>query len=72
MWGINIRDAVRSGIGAEVWDEAQNAMVALHGYHDISKKKKNEMVIVATLQYLWDQGKKSVLLEDLCKRILPQ
>jgi len=72
MWGIDIRDAVRGGIGVEVWDEAQNAMVELHGYHDISNKKKNEMVIVATLQHLWEQGKKSVPLEDLCKRILPQ
>jgi putative ATP-dependent endonuclease of OLD family len=71
MWGSNIRDSVRSEIGSEVWDEAQKAMVELHGYHDISNKKKNEMVIVATLQHLWEQGKKSILLEDLCQRILP-
>ena len=67
MWGSNIRDSVRCGIGSEMWDEAQNAMVELHGYHDITNKKKNEMVIVATLQHLWEQGKKSVLLEDLLR-----
>ena len=31
-------------------------MVELHGYNDITNKK-NEMVIVATLQHLWEQGK---------------
>ena len=71
MWGTNIRDSVRAEIGHEVWDEAQTAMVEFHGYNDISNKKKNEMVIVATLQYLWEQGKKSALLEDLCQRMLP-
>ncbi len=71
MWGTNIRDSVRDEIGHDVWDKAQAEMVALYGYNDISNKKKNEMVIVATLQHLWEKGKKCVLLEDLCKRILP-
>lgn len=71
MWGTNIRDSVVGEIGSAVWDEAQSAMVELHGYHDITNKKKNEMVIVATLQHLWDQGKKSAFLEDLCQKILP-
>lgn len=71
MWGTNIRDAVKRDITPEAWDEAQQAMVELHGYKDLANKKKNEMVIVATLQHLWEAGKKSASLEQLCHLILP-
>jgi hypothetical protein len=71
MWGTNIRDVIRREITTEIWDEAQNAMVELHGYKDLANKKKNEMVIVATLHHLWNAGKKSAALEDLCQQILP-
>ena len=71
IWGTNIRDAVKRDFTAETWDEAQNAMVELHGYTDLANRKKNEMVIVATLQHLWEAGKKSASLEDLCRKILP-
>lgn len=70
MWGTNIRDAVTSEVGTNDWDKAQEAMIDLHGYHDITNKKKNEMVIVATLQKLWVEGKRSSLLENICNKIL--
>src|SRR3990172_215312 len=69
MWGKNIGDAVRDNVGAEAWNNAQQAMVELHGFGDINNKKKNEMVIVAVLQHLWEQGLKSSLLEKLCNRL---
>jgi predicted ATP-dependent endonuclease of OLD family len=70
MWGTNIRDTIRNEIGADAWDTVQQAMVELHGYGDITNKKKNEMVIVAVLQQLWENGRKSSLLEELCNRLL--
>lgn len=70
MWDTNIGNSVRGEIGVDVWDKAQQAMVDLHGYHDITNKKKNEMVIVATIQHLWEEGIKSSLLEDVCNKIL--
>lgn len=70
MWAKNIGDAVRDNVGAEAWNDAQQAMVELHGFGDINNRKKNEMVIVAVLQHLWEQGLKSSLLEKLCNRFL--
>ena len=70
MWGTNIKDAVRNEIGTDIWDKAQEAMVNFHGYHDIANKKKNEMVIVATIQHLWEkEGKRSSILDNVCNRI---
>lgn len=70
MWGTNIGNSVRGEIGIEVWDKMQQEMVDLYGYHDVTNKKKNEMVIVATLQRLWENDIKSTFLENVCSKIL--
>lgn len=70
MWNIDIRNSVRGEIGVDVWDKAQQEMVDLYGYHDVTNKKKNEMVIVAMLQRLWQNEIKSSFLENVCSKIL--
>lgn len=69
MWGTTIGDAVRDDIGTDTWNDAQQTMVEVYGYGDINNKKKNEMVIVAVLQHLWEKGTKSSLLGTLCNRL---
>ncbi|MEN8265151.1 MAG: ATP-dependent endonuclease [Nitrospirota bacterium] len=70
MWHKDMRDAVRSEIGNEVWDNAQQEMSEKYKYHDVSNKKKNAMIIAAIIEHLWTKGEKSATLERLCSEII--
>jgi putative ATP-dependent endonuclease of OLD family len=69
MWGTKIRDVVRSEIGPNIWDEAQQEMIR-YNYQDISNKQKNSLLISATLEHLFHNSKNSNSLEKLCNHIL--
>jgi len=76
IWGDNIvmwKDSIgteveRSFKGAE-WQESQDAAVKEYGFEDVRSKKKNGMVIAATLEKLHAIKKQSPVLIELCGRI---
>ena len=69
MWRDEIGTEVeRSFEGAE-WKETQNSVVKEFGFEEVGTKKKNGMVIAATLEKLNKKGKQSSVLIDLCGRI---
>ena len=51
------------------WQQAQDAVVKEYGFEEVRTKKKNGVVIAATLEELNKNGKQSPVLIDLCGRI---
>jgi len=72
VWGTRIGDEIRNELLADVWDSAQQQVCQKFGYSDLTsnQKKKNVMIITATLIHLYDQGKRSEQLRKVCERIL--
>jgi putative ATP-dependent endonuclease of OLD family len=70
VWCTKIGDEVRNEIGTEVWDEAQREMSERYGLEEVKGKKKNSMLITATLEHLWNKSRRSRLLERLCEDII--
>ena len=69
MWHSNISDVIRENFGAEIWDAAEAGAKRQKGFMD-GVRRKNSMLIAATLEELHAQGKKSDVLETLCNQIL--
>ncbi|MBL4701152.1 MAG: AAA family ATPase [Phycisphaeraceae bacterium] len=69
MWRSNIGEAVIEEYGAEGWDTAENEAKVEQGFLD-GVKRKNPLLITATLETLYAGGKRSELLENLCNRLL--
>jgi len=69
MWRDEIGKEVERSFGETEWQETQNAVVEAYGFEDVSEKKKNGMVIAATLEELHKKGKQSSVLIDLCGRV---
>ena len=69
MWHSTIADVVHSDFGLDVWENSEMAARQQHGFSN-GIKRKNSMLITATLEYLYDQNKQSKTLEKLCSRIL--
>ena len=69
MWRTNIGDVVRDDIGVEVWDAAEAKARVERGFVE-SVRRKNALLISATLEQLASEGKSSPVLTKLCDRIL--
>jgi len=69
IWRDTIGTEVKRSFGAADWEKAQNAATKEYGFEGVREKKKNGMVIAATLEELHEKGKQSSTLIDLCGRI---
>ena len=68
MWPTNIFTAVNSDFGSG-WDEAENLARAERGL-TTGIRRKNALLIGATVEILWNRSDKSETLELLCNNIL--
>jgi len=69
MWSDEIGAEVERSFAETEWQETQNEVVKEYGFEEVSTKKKNGMVIAATLEKLYKKGKQSPVLIDLSGRI---
>jgi hypothetical protein len=69
MWHSDIADVVRKDFGEVVWNEAESKAKSDHGFLD-GVKRKNSLLIAATLEELFNRGLRSESLEKLCGAIL--
>jgi len=69
MWPTRMADKVRADFGEDIWAEAENKVRQNLGLHD-GVRRKNRMLIAATLEDLWNQERKSATLLKLCAGIL--
>ena len=68
MWPANIHSAVRRNYGEESWEAAQQAAREKYGLHSI--KNKNSLLVVATIEELWNRNERSQLLDEVTSSIL--
>ena len=68
MWPERISNTVREEFG-DAWEVIENKVRNEKALQD-GVKSKNPMLIAATLEELWNQGKKSASLIKLCDAIL--
>jgi predicted ATP-dependent endonuclease of OLD family len=69
MWKNSIGTEIERSFAEAEWQETQNAVVKAYGFEGVRERKKNGMVITATLQALHEKGKQSSVLIDLSGRI---
>lgn len=69
MWHTNIFDGVKLDIGGAAWDSAEQTVRA-ENHYTTGVRRKNSLLISATLEKLNDEGKTSTRLTTLCDRIL--
>lgn len=69
MWKSNIGNAVIEEYGADEWKVAEDKARAEQGFLD-GVKRKNPLLITATLEELYSNGGRSDLLSGLCERLL--
>ncbi|MFA5292608.1 MAG: AAA family ATPase [Phycisphaerae bacterium] len=69
MWKDSIGTEVERSFEGMEWQEAQDVIVKEYGFEEVKTKKKNGMVIAATLEKLHEKKKQSPILIDLCGRI---
>ncbi len=69
MWKNRIQDDVISEIGKERWDEAETEARQRHGLTD-SVKRKNPLLISATVETLWEKGIQINCLEKISENLL--
>ncbi len=69
MWKNSIGTEVERSFKGTEWQETQDAVVKEYGFEEVRTKKKNGMVIAATLEKLHGMGKQSPVLMDLSGRI---
>ena len=69
MWHTRIQDEVIADIGNENWNKAVLKARQDHALSD-GVRRKNPLLISATLENLWNEGIKSSLLEKLCEGLL--
>lgn len=68
-WSTNIFDVVQRDFGKKVWQKAQLKAREAHGFQ-ASVRRKNNMLIVATLEQLAAEGHTSTILDQLVEKIL--
>lgn len=66
MWKDSIGAEIESSFREAGWQETQNAVIEKYGFKLVREKKKNCMVIAATLEELHKKGKQSSALIELC------
>jgi predicted ATP-dependent endonuclease of OLD family len=69
MWPTKMADRVRADFGADEWAKAENKVRQELRLHD-GVRRKNKMLIAATLEELWARGHQSPSLIKLCGGIL--
>lgn len=69
MWKDSIGTEVEGSFKIREWQKEQDKVVKEYGFEEVRTKKKNGMVITATLEKLNEKGKQSPVLIDLCGRI---
>lgn len=69
MWDSNIGDAVIGEYGTEIWNTAEKKVRKERGFLD-GVKRKNPLLITATMEELYADGKQSAVLERLCSNLL--
>jgi len=69
MWRDSIGTEVERSFEEAEWQETQDSATKAYGFEGVREKKKNGMVIAATLQELHKKGKQSSALIALCGRI---
>ena len=66
MWKDSIGPEIESGFREAEWQQTQNEIIEKYGFSLVREKKKNCMVIAATLEELHKKGKQSSALIELC------
>ncbi|MEW8507200.1 MAG: AAA family ATPase [Candidatus Thiodiazotropha sp.] len=69
MWNSNIGEAIIAEYGTDEWETAENKARVEQGFLD-GVKRKHPLLITATLEELYSNGKQSDLLGGLCERLL--
>lgn len=69
MWNSNIGEAIIAEYGADEWKTAEDKARVEQGFLD-GVKRKHPLLITATLEELYSNGKQSNLLDGLCERLL--
>lgn len=69
MWRTNIADVVRADVGEETWGAAEQRARNEKGFNE-GVRRKNNMLISATLEQLDSEGTRSSLLSRLCAHLL--
>jgi len=68
MWASEIGKRVKSDIGEQEWEKEICAKAdKLFGH--TARLRKNALHIATALQLAWEEGKKSIVLEKLCRKI---
>jgi hypothetical protein len=68
MWPTSIGEVVRAELGPGEWDTAEANVKRKYGLH--GAKRKNGLLIGATVEALWNTGLKSESLDALCRDIV--
>lgn len=69
MWNSNIGEAIIAEYGTDEWEAAENKARVEQGFLD-GVKRKHPLLITATLEELYSNGKQSDLLGGLSERLL--
>jgi len=69
MWKTKIADVVMEDFSRGVWDKAENNARNKMGFTE-NVRRKNRLLIAATLEELASEGKQSDILEKLCEKLL--
>ena len=69
MWKTKIADVVMEEFSKDVWEKAENNARIKMGFTD-NVRRKNRLLIAATLEELSSEGKQSAILETLCEKLL--
>ena len=69
MWNTRIFDVICSEVGEETWIKAEDAARDTYGLQ-VGVRRKNPVLITATLEKLLNQGVKFDLLDKLCTSLL--
>lgn len=69
MWKTKIADVVMEDFGTDVWEKAENNARKKMGFTE-NVKRKNRLLIAATLEELSFEEKQSAILETLCDKLL--
>jgi predicted ATP-dependent endonuclease of OLD family len=67
-WPNTIKHTICADVGEDKWNATDSVVRAKFGYEGINQK--NQMVIAAILQELWNQGIKSGVLTRACEVVL--
>jgi len=68
MWPVDIGNVVKESFDKEAWEKADSEVRKRNGWEGL--RRKNGLLIAATLEKLWSEGRKSEILEKLCQHIL--